>query len=127
MEKHSYADLERSKESPDNTDPLGHLNLLLESGFLVGKIRATGPANINPTSIIEPLPAPGAKPPSSSYEANPKPEAEVPKQENRTEAEAPKHNKKPRPEEDDGLSIISSPAKWFEPKNMGNPLNPIYW
>lgn len=115
MEKHNSFEVHH--QTPQEDETMARNNLLAESGFFVS-------AQIRATSIIEPLPQPGDTRHYSDYQASPpsnsSAEKTVPKPQ-------PKHEKESDDDGDTTFGVILNPADWFKPKNMGNPLNPIYW
>ncbi len=110
MEKQDYA-ISKPNEEFRREDSNPQLNLLMLSGYTDRRT--------TPTSIIEPLPMPGD---NKHY-------SDSPPQSDKNDKQEDTEDKKDKPEnEDESLpGVIIDPGEWFKPKNMGNPLNPIYW
>lgn len=105
------------QHTPQENETTARNNLLAASGFLHS-------AQIRASSIIEPLPQPGDTRHYSDYQASTPKDSAAEKID--TEPQ-PKPKRESDDDDDTTFGVILNPADWFKPKNMGNPLNPIYW
>lgn len=102
-------------------------SLLADSGAFTKASQAQFSRDIRPTGIVAGLPMPrSGDDPAYAAPSPSSPEQEKPKEEQAYEAEEQEHHKRPEIEMPLGPGIIMRPDKWFEPKEISNPFNPIW-